>query len=80
MPQRFSAVLAEKAPVEHPRLVLRFETEARIEFLAEPLVRSCRRRGPVRTPAKDELYNEAANQVAMHAESVLGLRQAIVGR
>lgn len=38
MPQRFSAVLAEKAPVENPRLVLRFETEARIEFLAEPLV------------------------------------------
>jgi hypothetical protein len=38
VPQRFSAVLAEKAPVEHPRLVLRFETEARIEFLAEPLV------------------------------------------
>ncbi len=25
-------------------------------------------------------YNEAAHQVAMHAESVLGLRQAIVGR
>jgi hypothetical protein len=39
VPQRVSAVLAEKAPVEHPRLVLRFETEARIEFLAEPLVR-----------------------------------------
>ncbi len=38
MPQLFSAVLAEKAPVENPRLVLRFETEARIEFSAEPLV------------------------------------------
>jgi DNA-binding SARP family transcriptional activator len=25
-------------------------------------------------------YNEAAHQVAMHAESVLGLRQAIIGR
>ena len=36
MPQRFSAVLA-KAPLENLRLVLRFETEARIEFLAEPL-------------------------------------------
>ena len=33
-----SRPVAEKTPVEHPRLVLRFETEARIEFLAEPLV------------------------------------------
>ena len=60
MPQCFSALLAEKAPVEEPGLVLGFEAEARVEFSAEPLV------------AVGDRLPEAEDRLGLHGDAVGG--------